>query len=399
MSSDEIGWPLSPRYEQLAAELATLIARGGSWRFICAPVVAASVEDFPDRWEANRAGIAGVVARTLWHAYLELGMRIVDVRQPAAPNRARRTRIELTKLDETEAELTLSSIGRDDVAGAVSHEIGRAFVGWLARQGAPFRTADNGLPDLTTGSIATVYLGLGVVAANSAHYDRVLREGPGWNTRLGRDIVEAGGLAVDDLAFLLAVQTTVRGDAPKSLDTLRPTQADLLARWRSALDGHREELQRLLGIAESIDESEPTRPASPTAVSVRGELDEGDLAKPYLGQRVFRFPAYRTVPVGLAGFTGTLAVALAATGVGLPIAIAAAAAGGVFGSIIGRTSKVYRCASCEGDLKHGDTTCKACGGHVAGDIAHRNDRLDREDELDDESQSSPDAVVDRSDPM
>jgi hypothetical protein len=87
----------------------------------------------------------------------------------------RRTQLELLRADEGRVELVVSSIGNDDVAGIVAHEIGRAYIARLASGGHPFRTMEDGLPGAADGSLATIALGLGVVAANAAHHVRHLQ--------------------------------------------------------------------------------------------------------------------------------------------------------------------------------------------------------------------------------
>lgn len=72
----EVRWPLSTDQQVLLEELAMLIARGGVWRFLQAPVVAADPRSYPDAWDESRAGIGRVIGRTLWHAYLPIEARV-----------------------------------------------------------------------------------------------------------------------------------------------------------------------------------------------------------------------------------------------------------------------------------------------------------------------------------
>jgi hypothetical protein len=127
---------------------------------------------------------------------------------------------------------------------------------------------------------------------------------------LGRDgyhehaIVRIGGLSVDDLAFLLAVQATVRDDVLPALDTLRPTQAECVAAWREVLDDHEVELKRLLGIADDGALEPLTRPDEPAPVVTYGELDERDLEKGNLGKPVFRYRETRSLGYAVLGSVG-----------------------------------------------------------------------------------------------
>src|SRR5262249_44004944 len=92
-------WPLSPPQQRLVAQLAHLIAAApdGDWRFMHGPVVAASQRDYPDKWEASRAGVARVIGRTLWHAHLDMPATLEDLRGPKWADRKhlRRTYLEL----------------------------------------------------------------------------------------------------------------------------------------------------------------------------------------------------------------------------------------------------------------------------------------------------------------
>ncbi len=401
---DGAGWPLGPDQEQLLGELATLLARGGAWRFRHAPVVAANATDYPDRWEENREGIGRVVTRTMWHAFLDLEAVIEDTREPAARDgkRLRKTVIELVDVDDKQIKLAVSAIGNDDVAGLVSHEIGRAYVAYLSRGGHPFRTAEDGLPELATGSIATVVLGLGVVAANSARYDRSAGEVVGRTAYHEHEVAQAGGLDSRDLAFLLAVQATVRDDVLTALETLRPTQARDVAAWREVLDDHEDELIARLGLAAD-DDPPATRPAEPPPAIIASVFEETQLTKANYGMRVFRVPESRTtidtVAGGALGFGAGLVLAIVSaaiigTGVAnlIPLAIPTVA-GVVMGWLRGRGKRFFRCASCRGFVTASDAECTACGGRIAGEIAHANDRLAREEELEEAERAARDSAT------
>jgi len=395
MESD-LAWPLRETQALLVQELATLVARGGAWRLLRAPVVAADPAHYPDAWDGTRAGLARVVARTLWHAHVTLGATINDVRRPgAAPHRRlRATELELTRAGATSFELALIALGNDDVAGAVAHEVGRAFVGALGDGGHPFRAASDGLPAREAGSLATVYLGLGVVAVNAAHHARSAGEVIGNSSEHEHGISQFGGLSVDDLAFLLAVQATVRDDVLPALETLRPSQAALVAAWREVLDDHEAELRGLLGITEHDLEGEPlSRPAAPVAVAVTGELDERDLSKYNHGQPVFRVPVTHAglyagsfFAIGFVVAFIVLAIwhsvrdALLPVAPALALLVATPTLALLVGYGLGRTRRRWRCATCRSFLS-GAAACGNCGGWIAGDIARYNDRLAREEEL------------------
>jgi hypothetical protein len=389
----DLGWPLESHHEQLVRELAGLIARGGGWRFLHAPVIAADVRNYPDKWEENREGVARVLARTLWHAYLDIDVVLDDTRQPAARDRTRlrETHVELTHIDDKRAELTLSSIGNDDVAGLVSHEVGRLFVAKLAKSGSPFRTTAEGLPDLRLGSIAAVYLGLGIIAANSAHHDRSAGETIGRTAYHEHKIFQAGGLDVHDLAFLLAVQATVRDDVLTALETLRPTQAERVAAWREVLDDHEDELNTMLGVEGVDDEAAPSRPSVPRPVVTKGSFAESNLTKFNYGRPVFRFAETRWGTYCFLGLIAGFLVGVVFAVITFELAIlmlVLPAVGLVAGILYGRRIRYFRCASCGAFVTETDPECRICGGRIVKEIANPQDRLELEDQLEDEERAA-----------
>lgn len=383
-----VQWSLTEAQRGMLSDLAMLIERGGSWRFLHGPVAAADPAHYPDPWDETRAGVARVIARTLWHAHAPFDATLEDMRRPGAQRDGllRNTLLQLARVDDRGVRFALHHIGNDDVAGIAAHEVGRAFVGWLARDGHPFRaTPDDGLPAPAIGSLATVYLGLGVVAINAAYHSRASGKVDGTHSHaIGR----AGGVDVDDLAFLLAVQAEVRDDVLPALDSLRPTQAEAVAMWRAVLEDHEDELRQRLGLNDGANDSPaPDRPSAPRPVAVAAEFDEAVLTKPNHGQRVFRVAETRMrgraglgVMACVAGGASAI-LALPSIGLRVVIGFAAVVAGLAFGTSPFATHRLYRCATCESFLEATAAVCPGCGGTIAGDIAHRGDRLDAEDRL------------------
>lgn len=379
--------PLGAQQRALLAELATLIASGGAWRFLRAPVAAANHTSYPEVWDETRAGIGRVIGRTLWHAHLPFEARVHDVRKPAMRSfkLLRETKIVLTGVDRRGVDFEVSALGNDEVAGVVSHEVGRAFAGWVGHDaGGPFRTASpRELPTARSGSIATVYLGLGVIAANAAYFDRSAgdqRDRAAHTERHRR----SGGIGIDvaEIAFLLAVQATVRGKVPPALWTLRPTPADYVARWRRDLAAHAGELRHLLGLDGDLALTAPPRPPTPAPIAVTGDIAEADLHKHNLGQPVFRYTEDNNVTATVFGTVagavmGAAAVAVAPVhGLATVVGVVAMAAGAGFGV----WKRRLLCASCGGTLTRTDTECERCGGRVVGDLARIEDREAREAE-------------------
>ena len=380
----EPGWPLSGHHEELVRDLARFIALGGAWRFARGPVIAARASSFPEPWRESRDALGTLVGRVAWHAHLDLEIAIDDARAPRAYQRTllRDTKLALVHADAGRVELVLTELGNDDVAGIVSHVIGHAFATMGPSDDHPFRHAETGEVSTALGSLATIYLGLGVLAANAALHDRSAGETLGSRAYSTHKIAQAGGLPWQDLAFLLAVQATVRDDVLDALGTLHESQAKHVAEWRRVLDDHEAELAAMLALGDVAAEAPPARPAEPRAATVRAELAESDLQRANVGRRVFRMPGgSRAGQFGMLGLVAALPVAMAVLGPSL-LGIGIAMAPGVVGSIVGHRRKLFRCASCNAIVGRDATECRACGGMIAGEVRSAIDRLDAEDELD-----------------
>jgi hypothetical protein len=366
-----------------------MIAAGGAWRLLRGPVVSASTADYPDKWDETREGVARALGRTLWHAHVGVDATLEDARAPASPTRKqlRRSHVELAEVQPGRVRFHITSIGNDDVAGMLAHEVGRAYLAQLDT-GAPFRTAPEGeLPDAEHGTIAAVYLGLGVVALNAARYWRKFSEVRGRSTYSEEEWVENGGLSLDELAFLVAVQATVRDDVLTALDTLHREQAEAVAKWREVLDDHEDELLAMLAVGEVDKETPPARSPVPAKIHVEGQFAEGDLDRPNVGRPVFRYPENRSITGSLLGIVAGMGVGIAMMA---PVVMGiAAGAGAVGGFVLGRRKRYFRCASCGNFVTPDHHECRLCGGNLVGEIASPRDRLDAEEAYEDARARSP----------
>ena len=203
--------PAPARRERLVVVLAELIARGGARPFLAPPVVPGAAA-FPEPWRPTRGGVVALLRRLAWHAGNPRAIHVVDERLGAPPTeRKPETRVGLTSVRAKELWFRIEFLGDDDVAGTLAHELGVAHAAASRPDAAdPYRDAERPVieveaeRDLERGSVATVYLGLGAVAANAAfqQYSRAGRFNGGY-TPLEYDVLCAG-YAPDVRARVLA---------------------------------------------------------------------------------------------------------------------------------------------------------------------------------------------------
>ncbi|CAN5908974.1 hypothetical protein BH11MYX3_BH11MYX3_49350 [soil metagenome] len=377
--------PGSERREHVLAVLADLVARGGA-RALLAPPVIPGANAFPEPWRATRGGVRALLRRLAWHAGNERAIELMDARLGAPPTeRKPETRVGLTAVRPKELGFRIEFLGEDDVAGTLAHELGVAHAAVNRPDSVdPYRTGD--LPEIQIdvdrdherGSIATVYLGLGVIAANAVYqqYSRPGRFNGGYSP-LEYDVLRAGYLPMSELAYLLAVQSAVRGTGVPA--GLSGPQRDEVSEWLAVLSSQRGELRERLGIGR--DEECVNQRPTPMRFE---DLDLSEDAPPPR-RNAFRWRTHR----GGVGF-----VAGAVLGVGVAVAVASPnltplLVFGVAGSghVIGRRVRVPRCTACASVVFEGATSCPACGAALRGDIAQLADRLDAEERLEAEARA------------
>jgi len=385
-----VGWPATGTQAVLLDQLAELIERGGAAHLLDAPVVKMDTRDFPDPWQPTRAAVERLLARLFWHAHVDLDVAIDDLRAPDAGARLlSRSTIEWMQTRDGVAEFQLEAIGNDNVAGALSHEIGRAYLAWIAAA-TPYREARSAPTD-RDGSIAAVYLGLGVLAANAAEYHRSAGEIRGRTAVTEWDVVMTGGLSTDEVLYLLAVQAVLRR-AP--IDTHATLRSELRDRLRDAIAGltpHRDALAARLAIDLAAPRTPLEREPAPAQVT-DAERPEPDRRARFASAETYRVSERRTVLGGILGFWtgGTLAfvVALASSrGMLSPyFVIAAFVAPIVIGIGLGRRARYDRCywRQCMRIQPPAATTCPGCGARIAGPIEDFRAELARRAEAEDD---------------
>jgi hypothetical protein len=369
--------------EQLIGVLAEFVAKGGPASLLLPPVEPGDAA-FPDRWAPTRAGTQLLLRRLAWHAGVERDIEIEDRRAGAPPTeRKPSTSIELIEVRQKSAQFVLRFLGEDDVPGTLAHEIGVVHAVLHRPEDAdPYRSAEAPVIsvdpdlDLERGSIATVYLGLGVLAANAARQEHSVLEGQSFNPLFVASLgvqVHAGHVPVASLVFLLAVQAVVRGDTEPP-PGLVPAQRREVAAWIHALRGQAGELRARLGIDEAA------RPGERPPVTAFADVSLDDDPAP----RAIAF-RWRTHRGGIGLIAGTLlgvgvAVTVASRDVA-PVAVIGAAVGG---HLIGRRVRVPRCSKCATVLAPDASTCRKCGATLRGEIAQLADRLEAEERLEDD---------------
>ncbi len=388
--------PVSPDYEacnRALEQLGDLVARGGAERFLLAPVVPTGAA-FPETWRATPAGVTTLLRRLIWHAGVDREVTIDDQSHGAPPTeRKPSTRVELAQVGAKSATFILGFLGEDDIPGTLAHEIGVLHAA-LHRAGErdPYRASEvppvpgdqgAGSPqhdveidpdrDLERGSIATVYLGLGVLAANAA-YQQYSRPGRfnGAYSPLEYDVLRAGYAPMSVLAYLLAVQAIVRGET-RPPAKLGPPQRDEVRGWIDALAGQQRELRERLGIPATAP-SDGARPEV-TVFDDAAEAPTDDAP----ARNAFR---WRTNRGGVGALAGTVlgvgaSMLIASRSLSPWLVVGAAASG----HLLGRRVRVPRCTACSSVVGATAESCRHCGAKLRGDIAHLSDRLEAEERL------------------
>lgn len=401
----EARWPLAREQHELLVMLASMIRRFGRERFLDARLVAANKNDFPDTWEGTLQSVHQVLYRLCWHAYLDPEIVVEDHRPPRDETSMLRTsEIEIASCSAGVVTFHVTAIGNDDVAGMLAHKIGEVFLDLAP--GEPFRSTPRA-PDEREASVAAVFLGLGVPAANAAMYRRHASEIRGRDEYSESKIAMSGGLEIGDITLLLAIQDILRDEVQDALSTLHPAQREWIERWKDVLDPHEAEIRELLGLDESTEpmslsrsEKAPEAPAHDEKARERFNVGNETM-------RVVRRSLWGIVPgafLGLFAGLGVWRLAGAPQNVLLVIAIGSFLAGAVFGLRMW-CRPYFTCTTwaCSKLLGANDQTCPHCGASITKTITqqeleeHWRQLRDEEDERDrqlDESEFAGDPDTD-----
>lgn len=390
--------------EHVLALLADFIARAGAERFL-RPPVAPGAAAFPDPWAPTPAGVQVLLRRLAWHADLSgCGLRQVkiDDRRAGKPvtERMPATRIEAAELRGGVATFVLGYVGGDDVGGTAAHEVGALFAAiYRPVEADPYRSAEPPAIEVDAGaaergSIATVYLGLGVLAANAA-FQEYSRAGKfnGAYEALEHDVLKAGAVAMSVLAYAVAVQAVVRaevlGGAVEAPKGLRGPQGDEVRAWMVALRGRRAQLVEQLGLAPARVALASAGPARDAAVAF-ADVDAAAVARDERAEArrfAFRWRTHRGGVGVIAGAVVGVGFALIAGRAVAPWLVFGGASGG---HVIGRRVRVPRCSACSTVVLEDADVCPRCGAALRGDIDRLADRLDAEERIEAEAHGDTD---------
>ncbi len=437
--------PLEER-DWLIAQTAELIAAFGFRGYVQAPLIEPTPEFFPDPWAGGEASVRRVLLRLLRYAG-----------SACAADRG---------IGELEVEVVLHSSDlarRGEVVGQPPILRGQDAQAWFvrldSRAGSRVRVAhfaveevalrepENLVPALAravahcvrvvhhkltppdiagqrTIDLAGFALGFGVLTTDACHRFYTRSAGGMRSTRAESRL---GALSVQDMCFLLAMQTHVRGldrrERRRVLDRLQPNEAEFVREaWKVIEKADRlgtplrerldipepaswpaaPKLAQILGapISSRAREAEPANaedepgededddPEASRSLEQRRDLDPGVLGmnrdKPVF--RVERSAARRMakllgLPILLLG--GLLS--RGSFGVELPMHIVIPAALGValVGMAIGSLFTDRRCSEpkCGRALTIGDEVCPLCGGTVMGVIHGPDERLGADEDL------------------
>jgi hypothetical protein len=341
---------------------------------------------FPEPWKPTRGGIAALLRRLVWHAggLGERSVAVDDQRLGAPPTeRKPQTRIELTQVSTKELSFAVGFIGEDDIVGTCAHEIGVACaVMYRPDEADPYRTQEQAVVavdarDLERGSIATVYLGLGVLAANAAFQQYSSRVAVDAYQPTVYEVLRAGYAEMSDLAYLLAVQAVIRGEATAP-PGLGPPQKDEVTAWIETLAPQAAVLRERLGVQDA--ERGTTRP-TPVRFTDVDMSEDPEPAK----RTGFRWETNRSGVGMFAGLALGVGIAMAAAPSQLTF-MSISMVGVGAGNFVGRRMRAIRCSNCATVIGAGAQHCVKCGSLMRGDIKRLAERLEAEERLESEQQ-------------
>ena len=390
-------WPPTGAQSELLARLALLIERGGAAHFLDTPVVRTDARDFPEPWQPTAVAVERLLVRLLWLTHVDLDVALDDRRRYDVRGlMIRRSDISWVATAEGVAHFQIDAIGNDDVAGLLCHEVGLAYAAWLdcaaAYRGTPTP------PSARDGSIAAIYLGLGVIATNAALYNMVAGKMEGQMSVTETQVIQIGGLAPAEAIYLLAIQAVVRDRAIDAHSMLRADLRAGVARAEQGLRPYRAAIAAHLGLDLAAPRAPLERDPSPPVVALTRA--EPSKTTRFVGERTYRLAstdANAHIAVGALGGALTGGAIFALSGQPL-VLIATIVIPMIAGAIIGAGKKFDRCVRCAVIIPAAANDCPGCGATVAGRLRNAGEFAARELEAGDDTADQGDDAADAATP-
>lgn len=388
--------------EWAIGQLAALIAREGAERFLWAPLLLPNPESFPDAWNGDALSVALVLRRSLEYIGEEAPHVLLFDHTPLTDESdVALSDIEFVEVgEEGDFVFELSVIGGStDFFGILGHELGRAFIAsceWrqakVAYRASPM-VEDEEDRAAARGSIAAIYLGLGIPAANATHQAKHSGHFTGSHVITEWSTGRAGGLTSPIFVYLLALQSAVRNRkeehelarkqlAPnqrkeflKVLDTLMPKREAWIKRLRLPKESTWTSLQWPV---------QPPAKVAPGSHEIEVPVDEKQAQRYNEGLPVFRVTRHmRTVYGGFGLVIGAVLGLATLLLLGPSIGLGAPVVGLLVGAVIGRRTIFYQCSDsgCEIAISPSESQCPGCAGRIVGELTNASERLNALEEL------------------
>lgn len=371
--------------EWLLDALAELVGRLGAGPWLERPVVLPDAASFPDTYDDSPTGVRTLLRRLAAHAGLELRVELFADPAPDAP-----WPLVFDEIREGAIEVTLFDLRpKDELLGHAVHAIAHAFhdahqVGArpLGYRDAPDSDGEGDAELDARVGVTAVYLGFGVLAAREAHRYSAegMLDGGAVHTAWRHDLI--GEISAEGLAWLVALQTLLCDESTAEVKAIErvlpPNPQAAFRRARRDLAGQLDTLRERLGLVAL-----PER--KPRDVVALADDPEGDAraeaawngAGSETETLVYRVPLPGPrLLAAIGGFVpGLLLEGLISRRYGHWAAIPLLGIPAL--AVLLASVRRPRCSSCRTRLPREATTCRGCGGIVAGDASSLRDVLDR----------------------
>lgn len=370
--------------ETLLRRLSALCRERGWEPFALARILEPSPSCFPEPWRPDETGARLLALRLLrWAGLGALQASVTVFDQAPEASGAVHAVAWFAGIEDGVCRFGVRAdqLTEDDaVVGAMCHEVAHAFRRYHGIEDAdPDREEDQ--TDLTT-----VYLGFGLLTLQAAERHRTTGRLVGSFAVHQVRSARTGYLSLPSLAFLLAVQCAVRDLSPRAWRALArelpPNQRACFEAARALVMDDGPALRARLGIPEPPSWPEPVQPDLSPIQGELGEPPRTPAPRRAPKRRVYRAKDATGLGGALAGVAAGLATLLLLDLNRRPGAVVLLLVGlPVVGYWIRRSFPPTRCSDpdCASRLAPEDERCPGCGGVVAADIDHPDDRLELED--------------------